>query len=69
MQTWLIFFTQFLNMASWDNRVVTNEHLLPYVDSNTAPPDIKAALQTLPFERNIFKVSQASSLQSFNIID
>jgi hypothetical protein len=56
-------------MASWDNRVVTNEHLLPYVDSNTAPPDIKAALQTLPFERNIFKVSQASSLQSFNIID
>ncbi|KAF4497414.1 hypothetical protein FAGAP_6436 [Fusarium agapanthi] len=44
-------------MASWDNRVVTNEHLLPYVDSNTAPPDIKAALQTLPFERNIFKAT------------
>ncbi|KAF9775206.1 hypothetical protein IL306_006716 [Fusarium sp. DS 682] len=42
-------------MASWDNRTVTDEHLLPYVDSNTAPPDIKAALQTLPFERNIFK--------------
>ncbi|GJC78542.1 hypothetical protein ColLi_01380 [Colletotrichum liriopes] len=43
-------------MASWDNRAVTNEHLLPYVDSSTAPPDIKAALQTLPFERNIFKL-------------
>ncbi|KAF4344408.1 hypothetical protein FBEOM_1630 [Fusarium beomiforme] len=42
-------------MASWDSRTVTNEHLLPYVDSKTAPPDIKAALQTLPFERNIFK--------------
>jgi hypothetical protein len=55
-----IFFIQLSTMASWDNRVVTNEHLLPYVDSNTAPPDIKAALQTLPFERNIFKVSQTS---------
>lgn len=43
-------------MATWDNRVVTNEHLLPYVDSSTAPPDIKAALQTLPFERNVFKL-------------
>jgi hypothetical protein len=43
-------------MATWGNRTVTNEHLLPYVDSNTAPPDIKAALQTLPFERNVFKV-------------
>ncbi|GKT45445.1 uncharacterized protein ColSpa_05626 [Colletotrichum spaethianum] len=44
-------------MASWDNRAITNEHLLPYVDSSTAPPDIKAALQTLPFERNIFKLA------------
>lgn len=51
-------------MASWDNRVVTNEHLLPYVDSNTAPPDIKAALQTLPFERNIFKVRQPSPYEA-----
>ncbi|KAH7182097.1 AhpD-like protein [Fusarium sp. MPI-SDFR-AT-0072] len=49
-------------MASWDNRVVTNEHLLPYVDSNTAPPDIKAALQTLPFERNIFKLLANSNV-------
>jgi hypothetical protein len=46
-------------MASWNSRTVTNEHLLPYVDSSTAPPDIKAALQTLPFERNIFKVRQS----------
>ncbi|KJZ77828.1 hypothetical protein HIM_03005 [Hirsutella minnesotensis 3608] len=43
-------------MASWNDRIVTNEHLLPYVDSNTAPADIKAALQTLPFERNVFKL-------------
>ncbi|KAK2682194.1 AhpD-like [Fusarium oxysporum f. sp. vasinfectum] len=50
-------------MASWDNRVVTNEHLLPYVDSNTAPPDIKAALQTLPFERNIFKLLANSNVK------
>ena len=44
-------------MASWHDRTVTNQHLLPYVDSATAPPDVKVALQTLPFERNIFKVS------------
>ncbi|PHH92660.1 hypothetical protein CDD83_6264 [Cordyceps sp. RAO-2017] len=43
-------------MASWNDRAVTKEHLLPYVDSSTAPPDIKAALQTLPFERNVFKL-------------
>ncbi|KZO96080.1 hypothetical protein CALVIDRAFT_462651, partial [Calocera viscosa TUFC12733] len=43
-------------MASWDNREVTNEHLLPYVDSATAPPEVAAALHTLPFERNIFKL-------------
>ncbi|KAM5343436.1 hypothetical protein ACJ41O_011973 [Fusarium nematophilum] len=49
-------------MASWDNRVVTSEHLLPYVDSSTAPPDIKAALQTLPFERNIFKLLANSNV-------
>ncbi|SPJ78526.1 uncharacterized protein FTOL_06915 [Fusarium torulosum] len=49
-------------MASWDNRVVTNEHLLPYIDSNTAAPDIKAALQTLPFERNIFKLLANSNV-------
>ncbi|KZL85398.1 hypothetical protein CI238_09387, partial [Colletotrichum incanum] len=47
---------EIVKMASWDNRVVTNEHLLTYVDSSTAPPDIKAALRTLPFERNIFKL-------------
>lgn len=44
-------------MASWNERVVTSEHILPYVDSTTAPPDVCYALQTLPFERNIFKVS------------
>lgn len=43
-------------MASWDNQEVTDRHLLPYVDSATASPDVQAALQTLPFERNIFKV-------------
>jgi alkylhydroperoxidase family enzyme len=52
-------------MASWDNRTVTNEHLLPYVDSSTAPPDIKAALQTLPFERNVFKVKASSPPYQF----
>ncbi|RGP81352.1 hypothetical protein FLONG3_496 [Fusarium longipes] len=49
-------------MASWTDRKVTNEHLLPYVDSSTAPPDIKAALQTLPFERNIFKLLANSNV-------
>ncbi|KAL0768707.1 hypothetical protein CaCOL14_008015 [Colletotrichum acutatum] len=50
------------NMASWDDRTVTNEHLLPYVDSSTAQPDIKAALQTLPFERNVFKLLANSNV-------
>ncbi|KAF4459524.1 hypothetical protein FALBO_13717 [Fusarium albosuccineum] len=49
-------------MATWDNHTVTNEHLLPYVDSSSAPPDIKAALQTLPFERNIFKLLANSKI-------
>ncbi|GJD00287.1 hypothetical protein CH63R_13537 [Colletotrichum higginsianum IMI 349063] len=49
-------------MASWDDRTVTNEHLLPYVDSSTASPDVKAALQTLPFERNIFKLLANSNV-------
>ncbi|KAJ5982841.1 hypothetical protein N7481_004940 [Penicillium waksmanii] len=43
-------------MTSWDNREVTNEHLLPYVDSSTAPSEVQTALRTLPFERNIFKL-------------
>lgn len=43
-------------MASWDDKTVTDRHLLPYVDSDTAPPDVQAALRTLPFERNVFKV-------------
>lgn len=43
-------------MASWNDRTVTNEHILPYVDSKTAPPEVAAALNTLPFERNVFKV-------------
>ncbi|KAL8408915.1 hypothetical protein RB594_007376 [Gaeumannomyces avenae] len=51
-------------MASWDNRGITNEHLIGYVDSSTAPPDIQAALKTLPFERNVFKLL-ANSTVSF----
>ena len=43
-------------MTSWSNRDITNNHLLPYVDSATAPEEVGAALKTLPFERNIFKV-------------
>ena len=43
-------------MATWNSNKVTNEHLLPYVDAATAPPAIAEALNTLPFERNIFKV-------------
>lgn len=43
-------------MTSWDNRDMTENHLLPYVDSATAPEEVSAALKTLPFERNIFKV-------------
>lgn len=43
-------------MTSWDNREVTNNHLLPYVDSSTAPEHVSTALNTLPFERNVFKV-------------
>lgn len=43
-------------MAPWDDKVVTNRHLLPYVDSDTAPPAAQAALRTLPFERNVFRV-------------
>ncbi|KAL5358057.1 AhpD-like protein [Aspergillus floccosus] len=43
-------------MTTWENRDVTDNHLLPYVDSSTAPEDVRAALKTLPFERNIFKL-------------
>ncbi|KAJ6189158.1 hypothetical protein N7519_004066 [Penicillium mononematosum] len=43
-------------MTSWDNRDMTKNHLLPYVDSATAPEEVSAALKTLPFERNIFKL-------------
>jgi len=50
-------------MASWDSKEVTNEHLLPYVDSKTAPPDVAAALNVLPFERNVFKVSTVPDYQ------
>ncbi|KAE8373932.1 AhpD-like protein [Aspergillus bertholletiae] len=43
-------------MTSWDHRDVTNNHLLPYVDSATATEEVSASLKTLPFERNIFKL-------------
>lgn len=43
-------------MSSWNERKITHDNLLPYVDSTTAPPDVKAALHTLPFERNVFKL-------------
>ena len=43
-------------MAEWNSTDITNEHILPYVSSADAKPDVKAALQTLPFERNVFKV-------------
>ncbi|KAJ6100314.1 hypothetical protein N7467_001849 [Penicillium canescens] len=43
-------------MTSWENRDMTNNHLLPYVDSATAPEGVSTALKTLPFERNIFKL-------------
>lgn len=43
-------------MASWTDSSVTNNHILPYVDSNSAPPNVAQALKTLPFERNIFKL-------------
>jgi len=43
-------------MASWNDRTITNNHILPYVDSKTAPPVVAEALTTLPFERNIFKL-------------
>ncbi|KAH9832444.1 hypothetical protein Tdes44962_MAKER02108 [Teratosphaeria destructans] len=43
-------------MASWTDRTVTNEHLLPYVDSKSAPEEVAKGFKTLPFERNIFKL-------------
>lgn len=43
-------------MSSWTNREITNHHLLPYVDSETATPEVAQALHTLPFQRNIFKL-------------
>lgn len=50
-------------MSSWTDRTVTNHHILPYVDSSTAKPEVAKALNTLPFERNIFKlVANADSL-------
>lgn len=51
-------------MTTWENRDVTDNHLLPYVDSSTAPDDVRAALKTLPFERNIFKVCDRLQLAS-----
>ncbi|KAL2152603.1 hypothetical protein VTH82DRAFT_5787 [Thermothelomyces myriococcoides] len=43
-------------MASWDSQEPTNEHLLPYLDANTASPEIRDAMRALPVERNIFKI-------------
>lgn len=43
-------------MSSWDDRHVTDRHTLPYVDSETASPEVARALHTLPFQRNIFKL-------------
>ena len=43
-------------MSSWTDRTVTNNHQLPYVSSDTASDEVAAALRTLPFERNIFKL-------------
>jgi len=43
-------------MASWNDRTVTNNHILPYVASKAATPEVAEALMTLPFERNIFKL-------------
>lgn len=48
-------------MTTWSNRDVTDNHLLPYVDSAKAPEEVSAALKTLPFERNIFKVCSRMS--------
>jgi len=54
---------QYWKMSSWTDRVVTNNHILPYVDSSTATPEVAKALKTLPFERNIFKlIANADSL-------
>ncbi|KAK4141487.1 AhpD-like protein [Dichotomopilus funicola] len=43
-------------MASWNSQETTNEHLLPYLDAETAPPEVKAGMRALPVERNIFKI-------------
>ncbi|KAA8642720.1 hypothetical protein EYZ11_011147 [Aspergillus tanneri] len=43
-------------MTSWNNRDMTNNLLLPYVDSAMSPEEVSATLKTLPFERNIFKL-------------
>lgn len=47
-------------MASWNSLEVTNEHLLPYLNSEDAPPEVKAGMQALPTERNILKVMAPS---------
>jgi hypothetical protein len=55
-------------MATWESRAFapdcgsaytahTDAHLLPYVSAASAPTEaVKAALNTLPFERNVFKL-------------
>ncbi|KAI9874027.1 MAG: hypothetical protein M1830_010269 [Pleopsidium flavum] len=43
-------------MASWNHREVTNEHILPYVDSSTASPGVAETLNVLPVQRNIAKL-------------
>lgn len=48
-------------MATWGNQDVTNKHIIPYVNADDAEGDVKAALNTLPFERNVFKVREILS--------
>ncbi|KAH6635940.1 hypothetical protein F5144DRAFT_628047 [Chaetomium tenue] len=43
-------------MASWNSLEITNEHLLPYLNSEDAPPEVKAGMQAFPAERNILKI-------------
>ncbi|GIZ42590.1 hypothetical protein CKM354_000585100 [Cercospora kikuchii] len=50
-------------MASWNERKITNEHLLPYVEADKASPEVAAALNTLPFQRNIFKLLANAPVQ------
>lgn len=49
-------------MATWGSRNITNEHILPDIDTSIASEEVQSSFGTLPLDRNIFKASTKTNL-------